>query len=72
MPMYTDGETRQDKVTLLELTVELKERRKNDFTTGTVGRNVIAMRNLMACLGQSFLVSNLNLEHIDPFKNYRL
>jgi len=72
VPMYTDGETRQDKVTLQELTDELKERRKNDFAPGTVGRNVIAMRNLMECLGRNFLVSNLNLEHIDQFKNYRL
>ena len=69
VPMYTDGETRQDKVILHELTDELKERRKNDFAPATVGRNVIAMKNLMECLGQSFLVVNLNLEHIDQFKN---
>ena len=64
-----NGETRRDKITLTELTEEPKEKRKSDFVRETVARNVLAMNNLMECLGQDFLVSNLKLEHVEQFSN---
>ena len=72
VPTLVNGETRRDKITLIELTEELKEKRKSDFVRTTVARNVLGMNNLMECLGQDVLVSNLKLEHVEQFRKYRI
>jgi integrase/recombinase XerC len=72
VPTLDGNIIRRDKITLMELTQELESRRRNDVDERTLKRNVLAMRNLMNCLGRDFLVSNLKSDHIEQFKNWRL
>ena len=62
----------KDKITLIELTDELAELRRNAVDIRTLKRNIIAMNNLMSCLGQDLPVMNLTTKHIEQFKSFRL
>jgi len=72
IPVLDGGLKRRDRITLRELTNELKERRRNDVGEQTLSRNILAMNNLMECLGPDVLVTELDVEKIEQFKNYRL
>ncbi len=72
IPVLDGGLKRRDRITLRELTSELKERRRNNVGEHTLSRNIIAMNNLMECLGPDTLVAELDLEKIEQFKNYRI
>lgn len=72
IPEIDGGLQRRDKITLKELTEELRERRRNDVDPLTLTRNMLAMRNFMGCLGQDFMVMKLTEDHIEQFKNFRL
>jgi site-specific recombinase XerD len=72
VPILDGGVVRRGRITLRELTNELSERRRNDVDPRTIVRNVIAMKNLMECLGSDFMVRGMTQEHIEQFKNFRL
>ena len=72
VPSIQSDNANREKLTLKELTIELKEKRKTDVEPCTIQRNVRAMNTLMNCLGPDFLVRNLSDNTIEQFKNYRL
>ncbi len=72
VPSIQSDNANREKLTLKELTIELKERRQGDVEPCTIQRNVRAMNTLMNCLGPDFLVRNLSDNTIEQFKNYRL
>jgi len=72
VPLLDGYEKNRDKITLQELTNELAELRRNSVDERTLKRNIIAMNNLMCCLGQDLPVMNLTIKHIEQFKSFRL
>jgi len=72
VPALDGNIVRRNKITIRELTIDLETRRKNDVDERTMKRNVLAMKNLMNCLGPDFLVCDLKGDNLEQFKNWRL
>jgi integrase/recombinase XerC len=72
VPSLDGGLRRRDRITLAELTSELADRRRNDVAKTTLTRNLVAMNNLMECLGTDIPAMDLNLDRMEQFKKFRI
>ena len=72
MPSLDGSKFRKNRITLAELTEELKELRSNQVGERTLIRNVVAMKNIIKCFGPDFLVMDLDHKCVEKFKTFRL